>query len=458
MDRVSMSSHSNTVHKSSRPSEICRSLSDVANIRLAFKQFSSPLSYKDSAENLYCLSSGLPASPEVAQDLLTYTEIGQTAADDFMTSRLVENQVKFHSPCGQNLKTFSSMAVTKVSTGKKKSIQLKAERNLLGTVLMLSQKYDIDLEKIFHYPLSPVPWSLATADGGLMKTDKSQLLHHLEGKVTVPADQELTFTNKDVVIVDGNAVYQAIAKAPPTFGDLAAHIFHTRIPKVAILHFVTDTYVSGSIKDFERERRGSSTSFVIGGPRTKTPQDWKSFLQNSGNKTQLTQFLLSEWNTSQYAKHLKDRKLLFVNMQTCYCLSSNDGVNVTCVEVPELYSTHDEADTRLVLHCLYADRSCKEPHTIVISSPDTDVFVLLLYYCREVTNLLLFQTGSGNKRRLIDVKEVLAAVGNDLAEGLPGIHAFTGCDSTSSFVRKGNKKAQLSLTNPRDAKACQKLL
>ena len=49
-------------------------------------------------------------------------------------------------------------------------------------------KHVIDVEKMFQYPLSPVPLSLATADGGLMKTDKLQLKHHLEGTV---ADQEL---------------------------------------------------------------------------------------------------------------------------------------------------------------------------------------------------------------------------------------------------------------------------
>jgi len=65
--------------------------------------------------------------------------------------------------------------------------------------------------------------------------------------------------------VDENAVYQATAKAPPTFGDLASHIFHTRILKVSVLHFVTDTYVSGGIKDSKRETCGSLTCSVVCG-------------------------------------------------------------------------------------------------------------------------------------------------------------------------------------------------
>jgi len=82
-----------------------------------------------------------------------------------------------------NLKTFQSMAATKVLTSsQKKTIQVKAERNLLGRLLMLSQTYDISLDKVFEYQLGPIPWTLATADGGMTKTDKAQLMHHLELK------------------------------------------------------------------------------------------------------------------------------------------------------------------------------------------------------------------------------------------------------------------------------------
>jgi len=43
---------------------------------------------------------------------------------------------------------------------------VKAERNLFGKLLMLLQNNDIDLEGVFAYQLGPVPWSLATCDGG----------------------------------------------------------------------------------------------------------------------------------------------------------------------------------------------------------------------------------------------------------------------------------------------------
>ena len=44
-------------------------------------------------------------------------------------------------------------------------VAIKAERNLLGRLVFLAQENDINLEKLFEYPLGPIPWSLATAGG-----------------------------------------------------------------------------------------------------------------------------------------------------------------------------------------------------------------------------------------------------------------------------------------------------
>ena len=122
-----------------------------------------------------------------------------------------------------------------------KTIQVKAERNLLGHLLLISQENAICLEKLFQYPLGPIPWSLATADRGLVKTDKSQLMHFLENvKMSDNMDKSTetsiilnaslkTSDSPDVdnctVIIDGNALYQAIVQLPNYFEELAYNIF-----------------------------------------------------------------------------------------------------------------------------------------------------------------------------------------------------------------------------------------
>jgi hypothetical protein len=63
------------------------------------------------------------------------------------------------------------------------------------------------LEKLFRYPIGPVPWALATADGCLVKTCKAQLLHILEGNVPKP---EMPPLERAVYVLDGNAILRRV--------------------------------------------------------------------------------------------------------------------------------------------------------------------------------------------------------------------------------------------------------
>jgi hypothetical protein len=49
------------------------------------------------------------------------------------------------------------------------------------------------------------------------------------------------------------------------------------------------------------------------------------------------------------------------------------------------------------------------------------------------------ETGKGNHRRVMCTNEIAAALGHDITCALLGLHAFTGCDTTSAFFRKGKK-------------------
>ncbi len=113
------------------------------------------------------------------------------------------------------------------------------------------------------------------------------------------------------------------------------------------------------------------------------------------------------------------------------------GISTHTDEIEELNSSQEEADTRLVLHCLHHASHLSENNTIVVRSPDTDVFVLLLRFTQLVKQRVLFDTGVGNKRRLLDIHGIIAEVGTQLCLALPALHAFIGCDSTSAFVRRG---------------------
>jgi len=145
---------------------------------------------------------------------------------------------------------------------------------------------------------------------------------------------------------------------------------------------------------------------MIGGPSTKMPRSLSSFLHNSVNKQQLIQFLLTEWSKSSYGKRLHGQSVFFVCEEKCTQIQSVDGLSVSATEVDELRSTHEEADTRIILHCMYAmkHQNLDNEHSIVVKSPDTDIFILLLAYQHlmdDLGNDLLFETGTGDKHRFL---------------------------------------------------------
>jgi len=224
---------------------------------------------------------------------------------------------------------------------------------------------------------------------------------------------------------------------------LAAQIFDylPKPPRSTEVHFVTDCYRPRSIKSFERTRRGQAPAVCIGGPKTELKTDFKTFLCNDDNKTQLIKFLLTQWKSDKYARRLFGRKVLFVAEFECYCLQSFDGISTTATVVESLCSSQEEADTRIILHCQHIDNTIESTDIpIVVHSPDTDVLVLLVSYAATVSTHLIFETGTGNNRRLVDVTGIAEALDSSLGTALPALHAFTGCDYTSSFVRRGKVK------------------
>ncbi|CAB4043452.1 Hypothetical predicted protein, partial [Paramuricea clavata] len=99
------------------------------------------------------------------------------------------------------------------------------------------------------------------------------------------------------------------------------------------------------------------------------------------------------------------------------------------VRVPELACDHEEADTRMLLHASHATRYIN----VLVRSPDTDVFVLLLHFSLTISAKLYFLTGVKDCTRILDMEYIAQQLGAEKCKALIGFHFFTGCDSTSSF-------------------------
>ena len=96
-------------------------------------------------------------------------------------------------------------------------------------------------------------------------------------------------------------------------------------------------------------------------------------------------------------------------------------------------------------HSTMQASSSQVTSSVIIRSPDTNVFVVVVGLSGVMNGRVLFHTGRGNLTRTIDVTAVHNHYGKDVSEALIGLHSFTGCDSVSAFYGKVKTKALKSM-------------
>ena len=293
---------------------------------------------------------------------------------------------------------------------------------------MIARNRDVDLQHVFTYSLRPYPRALATDSGCLVKTVKSKLLHLLEQEAMVPLIEQIPANS--ATIVDGMALLQMLKakNIPETFGQLADAVLKNVIDiavynKSPRVDFVMDRYPAVSIKNAERLHRAASGTYTVSilGDQQKVPKQWKKFLSVGSNTEWLVEFLVQHWRNVPCSA-LQSTQLFATNKEKCYHYYSNgDRVNVE--EVPELECDHEEADTRMFVHAQHAAASLD---VVVIKSPDTDVFIIALACQANIPATLIFDTGTANNWRRIDVGRVAEFFGPRWCKAMIGFHIFTG--------------------------------
>ena len=131
---------------------------------------------------LISLSSGSIPTDKVPSDLLDAKKIGERALVKFQDERLKIQAINIYDPLNKmKLGTFSNLLKksVKVKTSGK-VVQFSTHSNIFGKIALIQQFRPLDLKEVFSYPLGPIPWSLATSDGEIMKTSKASLMNELE--------------------------------------------------------------------------------------------------------------------------------------------------------------------------------------------------------------------------------------------------------------------------------------
>ena len=427
------------LHKETSSARIKRDEEDVKKVFEVIRNWCNP--FEPSAE-LLSISSGYVASESMKQDLLLAKEKGTTALTAFIEERLVKTSTGFFQTLPKlKLGSFrDAQKKTSVAAGDRNVI-IRADRNLFARLLVIGQSRQMDLKDLLTHELGPLPWSLASSDGSLAKTNKAILSKELESGIECLSNLPDVTT---AVIIDAMALLQALVRVPDRFSELADMVM-TRILTEAgdatRIDFVGDQYPANSIKSTERSKRGRDGELVINitNGQQFCPRQWRKFMANGSNKTGLLNFLVGEWSEKAvYAEKIKDRTLFVTHGDNCTKLASSNGT-ITASTVLDLCSNQEEADTRMFLHANHASQNGHQ--CIAIRSSDTDVEVLACYHQAAIPADIVLISGTKSRTRIVSIRQVCEKLGQEMCEVLPSLHAITGCDSVSAFATKGKKKA-----------------
>lgn len=266
-----------------------------------------------------------------------------------------------------------------------------------------------------------------------MPDQKSQLTDILQAQVTLP-DRD---PEGDAIIIDGSAFINA---TPPryskTFDDYARDDILPKViyygGKYGRVDIVFDVYKKSSLKSETRTKRGQGIRRVTG--TSKTPLNWRSFLRDDSNKTELFHLFADKLFEAQ-------------TTSTVVVTKGEDAVNNKKMPLDAVAPCcHEEADTRIFVHA--KDAILGGSKSLIIKANDTDVVIIAVSLLPSLQQLGLksmwIAFGQGASTRWIPVHEVVSAIGPQKASGLLCFHAFTGCDVVSAFHGKGKKSAWLT--------------
>ena len=145
---------------------------------------------------------------------------------------------------------------------------------------------------------------------------------------------------------------------------------------------------------------------------------WRKCLCSSFNKTGLIKFLVGEWKLQRY-RDMQQGKALYVTYEETYFNMTADE----WVEVAELQSTQEEADTRLLLHALHAARTGSK--AVIVIAEETDVMLLCFAFQNDIPCPIYQKCGTQNRTRFANISKLAWSLGDSICDSLIRLHAVT---------------------------------
>ena len=358
-------------------------------------------------------------------------KLGMEQYEAYNKSVIRDQNTSIHEAIKKN-----SLPLFKHPTPKTKSKQteqiamLKHDVELFSWLNIVMQHREGDMATFFKHENHPYPPSLSDR-GRLRLGKKSDLLSVLPAEAEKEAPVAF-----DVKVLDGAAIVHLLStNGVSTFDDYASDVFipyiKNQIETSKRVDVVWDTYVTCSIKESTREKRGRGMQREVAG-RNKLPSNWIDFLHNSVNKQQLFSFLTHKLESMEHI----EGKYIMTTIGASVASAGGSYHMQAC--------NHDEADTRILIHL--QDALNNGSTTCLVRTVDTDVIVIIagkfydLLQQQPAADIWL-AFGTGMKFRYIHINTMCNILGLEKSTALPIFHSFTGCDTTSAFFGKGKRSA-----------------
>jgi hypothetical protein len=275
--------------------------SDREHVTKLVQEFTRFNVFSRHSSDLVSITKGDVASDNVKNDLLKAEETGKKVIYDFVNDRLINKSTKFHDRIKRkNLNTFETLYSGYVSVDKKKTVSIKADRDLFRQVIVaLKGGREVDVDRLLEHELSSVPVSLATFDEKLRfpatKAALSKILEQGMAQNHAPVNNNPTCT-----ILDGMAIVQSLGNrfGANTFGEWCDNFqksVNTHFSETCTrVDIVFDQYLDNSIKGGTRSKRldgkGKGIRTNVDNRDQKIGK-WERFITLGQNKASLANFL-----------------------------------------------------------------------------------------------------------------------------------------------------------------------
>jgi hypothetical protein len=395
--------------------------------------------FNDNSNDLLVLDTKDLADQAVVTALYNLEKTGRQQYDTFVDERLITRVRPVNDTIKRNnFPLFSRQPVRNKSLVKHKLLSMKSDCSLFSSLFISCQTREGDLEEFFAHENQACPPSISNM-GKLRLGTKSDIVSCLEDLIpsstndVIPDVQSSSSPGVpavDAVILDGAVIVNMLKPGTArTFSDYATKIFMPyiilQLKHVDRVDLVWDEYIHGSLKTYTRSVRGKGSRRRVEASST-LPKNWQEFLRNDENKSELFSFL-----SLQVAKLETEKQIIVTHHRNVICTQPHDVSEISPC-------THEEADTRIFIHV--ADAVKHGHRRVMIRTVDSDILVLSIAATQHLEiDQLWVGFATGKTFRYIPAHEIACALGPEKCKALPFLHAFSGCDTVSSFAGRGKK-------------------